>query len=239
MLAIFRIIVTIVFSLIICVIGFLYCLFNIKNLDNVRVIGRIFGKLSYIFGIRIITRIPRSCKNLGPCVYISNHQNNYDMIILSNVIQNRTITVGKKSLLFIPFFGLLYWMSGNVLIERKNKIRSYRTILKIVKKIKRKKISVWIFPEGTRNKDEKLLEFKNGAFIIAMLCNIPIVPICLSETNNKIKINKFNNGKVIIEMLDPIYLNSRKFNKKKLQLLKIHCYKLMKSKIEELSRETK
>ncbi|STV06557.1 1-acyl-sn-glycerol-3-phosphate acyltransferase [Klebsiella pneumoniae subsp. pneumoniae] len=32
-------------------------------------------------------------------------RNNYDMVTASNIVQAPTVTVGKKSLLWIPFFG--------------------------------------------------------------------------------------------------------------------------------------
>lgn len=38
-----------------------------------------------------------------------------------------------------------------------------------------------MFPEGTRNKNpEKLLPFKKGAFRVAIVCQIPVIPVVYS-----------------------------------------------------------
>lgn len=237
MLALIRIFLTLLFSILICIFGLIYCSFKPKNPKNVALFSKLFGKLSYIFGLKIIYKIPKKAKKYGPSVYISNHQNNYDMITISNALQKNTITIGKKSLIFIPFFGQLYWLSGNILIDRKNSKKAYNSISKIIKYIKEKKISVWIFPEGTRSKKNKILPFKNGAFYIAISSGVPIIPVCLSSTKEKIKLNNWKNGIVILEMLEPI--NTKKYKLKNVNKLSKHCYFLMKKKFQELNKKVK
>ncbi|MFP3019157.1 MAG: 1-acylglycerol-3-phosphate O-acyltransferase [Arsenophonus sp.] len=235
MLAVVRIILVILFTILVCVLGCFYCLFSPRNPHHVMYFGRLFGKLSYIFGITIINRVPSEAKNYGPSIYIGNHQNNYDMVTMSNVVQPNTVTVGKRSLIFIPFFGQLYWLAGNIFINRTNRIKAHNTILHLVNQIKKRKISIWMFPEGTRSCGKGLLPFKNGAFYVAIAAGIPIVPVCLSETGGRIKLNRWNNGLVIIEMLEPI--DTKKYNLKNVRKLAEYCYDLCKTKISELNKE--
>ena len=75
-----------------------------------------------------------------------------------------TVSLGKRSLVYIPLFGWLYWLSGNILIDRKNKSKARDTLGVAIKKIIERRISVWVFPEGTRSYSEGLLPFKTGAF---------------------------------------------------------------------------
>ncbi|CAL1328976.1 1-acylglycerol-3-phosphate O-acyltransferase [Candidatus Providencia siddallii] len=235
MLALIRIIFTIIFIICLYIIGIIYCLYSPRNPKHVMIFGRIFGKLSKIFGIKIIKRISLKSKNFDKAIYISNHQNIFDMITISNAIQSNTVTVGKKSLLLIPFFGFLYWITGNILINRNNNLKAHNTIIQIVKQIKMKNISVWIFPEGTRSRGKGLLPFKSGAFYTAIKAKVPIIPICLSTIHNKIKLNRWNNGYVIIEILEPI--DTSKYNSKNIRILSNYCYKIIKNKISKLDNE--
>ncbi|CAM5222925.1 1-acyl-sn-glycerol-3-phosphate acyltransferase [Alishewanella longhuensis] len=152
-----------------------------------------------------------------PYVYIANHQNNLDLFTLSGSVLPRTVTIGKKSLKYIPFFGQLYWLSGNFLIDRDDKTKALNTMLAAAERIANQKISVWMFPEGTRSYGRGLLPFKMGAFHIALEANVPLVPVCMSTTHQQFKLNRWNNGKVIIQMLAPVNLtkehNIRQFAK--------------------------
>jgi 1-acyl-sn-glycerol-3-phosphate acyltransferase len=59
-------------------------------------------------------------------------------------------------------FGLLYWLTGNLLIDRNNRAKAHGTIAQVVKHIQKRNISVWMFPEGTRSRGRGLLPFKTG-----------------------------------------------------------------------------
>ena len=74
------------------------------------------------------------------------------------------MSIGKKSILWMPLFGQIYWLSGNILIDRANRARAFETLAQTAVKIKEKCLSIWIFPEGTRSRGRGLLPFKAGAF---------------------------------------------------------------------------
>ena len=146
-----------------------------------------------------------------------------------------TVTVGKKSLVWIPFFGQLYWLTGNLLIDRNNRAKAHGTISQVVNQIKKKNLSIWMFPEGTRSRGRGLMPFKTGAFHAAISAGVPIVPICVSNTNGKVKLNRWSNGHVIVEMLPPV--DTTGYTKDRLRELSEHCHKLMADKIAELDAE--
>ncbi|MCC8364722.1 1-acylglycerol-3-phosphate O-acyltransferase [Xenorhabdus sp. PB61.4] len=235
MLTIIRGIIVILFTFLVCIFGGIYCLFSPRDPRHVMTFGRAFGKLHTIFGIKLIERIPEDAPQVGPSIYIGNHQNNFDMITMSNAVQPRTVTVGKKSLVFIPFFGQLYWLTGNILIDRQNRTKAHGTISQVVKQIKKNNVSVWMFPEGTRSRGRGLMPFKTGAFHAAIAAGVPIVPVCVSSTHGKIKLNRWNNGTVIVEMLPPI--DTTEYTKERVRELAAHCHQVMKAKIEELDKE--
>ncbi len=69
----------------------------------------------------------------------------------------------------MPLFGQLYWLTGNILIDRANRSKAKGTIDQVVNSIKESDVSVWMFPEGTRSRGRGLLPFKTGAFHAAMV----------------------------------------------------------------------
>ncbi|WP_159565750.1 1-acylglycerol-3-phosphate O-acyltransferase [Budvicia diplopodorum] len=235
MLAILRALIVIPFCILVCVFGSLYCLFSPRNPRHVYTFGRLFGSLSPLFGLKVKYRLNPEVKVSGNCIYIANHQNNYDMVTAAAAVQPRTVTVGKTSLLWVPFFGPFYWLTGNILIDRNNKSKSRDTIYQIVEQMKKRDLSVWMFPEGTRSRGRGLLPFKTGAFHAAIAAGVPIVPICVSNTNNKINLNRWNNGHVIVEMMSPI--DTSVYTKDRVRELVAHCQQVMVDKLEQLNQE--
>lgn len=197
--------------------------------------ARYLSKISKIFGFEVEVRIPDSLKNIGPVVYIANHQNNYDLFTMTHAVQPGTVSVGKKSLKWIPLFGQMYWLTGNILIDRKNTSKAMDTISLTAKKIVETKLSVWIFPEGTRSRGRGLLPFKTGAFRTAAQANVPIVPICGSSQHKTIDISRWDNGKIIIEFLDPMYVEDD--SRESVRKLTDKAHQLMEEKISQLNDE--
>lgn len=134
-----------------------------------------------------------------------------------------------------PVFGPFYWLTGNILIDRNNKTKSRGTIYQVVDQMKKRDISIWMFPEGTRSRGRGLLPFKTGAFHAAIAAGVPVVPICVSNTDKKIDLNRWNNGRVIVEMLAPI--DTSKYDKDRVRELAQYCHDVMAVKIDELNQE--
>lgn len=235
MIFILRSIIVLILGILVCVVGVVFCLFNPRNPNNVARFAHIFGKVfTPLFGIKLVLRENQHATQNMSRIFIANHQNNYDILVAGQIVQKGTVTVGKKSLVWIPFFGLLYWITGNILLDRENKSKARDTLALVVREIAKKKISIWMFPEGTRSKGRGLLPFKTGAFRTAIAAGVPIVPICVSNTNN-IKLNRWNNGYMIVEMLEPISTND--MSKEDARALMSHCYQIMDQKIKQLDQE--
>ncbi len=235
MLKLARIIIVVLFCLIICICGTIYSLIRFKNPNNVSVVARWFGRLYPLFGLTVEHRYPENADQFNPCIYIANHQNNYDMVTISYMVQPRTVSIGKKSLIWIPFFGLVYWATGNILLDRDNKNKAHSTMGQVAQRINQDNLSVWMFPEGTRSRGRGLLPFKTGAFHAAIAAGVPVVPVVCSTTQNKIDLNRWNNGKVICEILPPI--DSCQFNKENVREFASHCHQIMQHRIAELDAE--
>ncbi len=92
----FRVIFVVIYCIVVCVLGCLYCLFSPRNPKHVATFGHLFGRLSPVFGLKVELRKPADAESYGNAIYIANHQNNYDMVTASNIVQAPTVTVGKK-----------------------------------------------------------------------------------------------------------------------------------------------
>lgn len=235
MLAIVRFIIAVIYCLLVCILGSIYCLFSPRNPRHVATFGHMFGHLAPVFGLKVELRLPEGAELYPPAIYIGNHQNNYDMVTAAKVVQPKTVTVGKKSLLWVPFFGPLYWLTGNLLIDRDNRAKAHGTLEQVVEQIHKRQISIWMFPEGTRSRGRGLLPFKTGAFHAALAAGVPIIPVCVSTTHNKVKLNRWDNGLVIVEMLPPV--DTSGYDKNEARKLATHCRDLMRTKIDELDKE--
>lgn len=235
MLKLLRIVVVIFCCILICLCGSIYALLRFKHPSNVSVVARWFARLHPLFGLKVEYRFPENASQFGRCIYIGNHQNNYDMVTISHMVMPRTVSVGKKSLKWIPFFGLVYWATGNILINRENRNQAHNTMNEVARRINDDNLSVWLFPEGTRSRGRGLLPFKTGAFHAAIAAGVPIVPVVCSTTHNKIDLNRWDNGKVICEMLPPVDTSS--YSKENVRELATLCHQIMENRIAQLDAE--
>lgn len=236
MIALLRVFAVAIFAIVMFIGGCGYCLLSPRNPKHVFTFGRLFGKMSRVFGIKLELRIPEDAYSRGQHVYIANHQNNWDLFTVSSAVTPKVVTVGKKSLAWMPLFGQLYWLTGNILIDRANRSKAKGTIDQVVDSIKNSDVSIWMFPEGTRSRGRGLLPFKTGAFHAAIGAEVPIIPIVCSSTDH-IKLNRWNNGHVIIEMLPPV--SSEGYGKESVRDLANSCREQMKEKLEALDEEVK
>lgn len=236
MLSIIRVVMATIFIIFTTLFASLYCcLFKPRNPSHVYVFCRWFNQLHKLVGLELIHRGKERVTGVPKAVYISNHQNIFDFVTSPGMLMPRTVSIGKKSLLWIPFFGQLYWITGNILIDRENKSKARNTIQQVVEAIHKRDLSVWMYPEGTRSKGRGLLPFKTGAFRMAIEAGVPIVPVCVSSIHQKIDLSRRNNGIVIAEMMDPIDVSGYKINEAR--ELADKCHELMAAKIAELDRE--
>lgn len=237
MLFIIRAILLIFSVILMSIYALFYCLLSPRNPKNTQHFAKLFSKLAPLVGLKVTVRIPESAKNNGSVVYLANHQNNYDMVTTTAVVPPNSVTIGKKSLVWIPFFGIIYWLTGNILIDRDNREKSRNTISDVVEQMRSKNIAVWIFPEGTRSRGRGLMPFKMGAFHTALQAGVNIVPTVVSNTHQQVNLNRWDNGEVIVEMLEPIDVSQ--YKKREIRRLMNDSRNIMLEKYEQLNKEVK
>ncbi|GGH92018.1 1-acyl-sn-glycerol-3-phosphate acyltransferase [Pseudomonas fluvialis] len=175
------------------------------NPDNSRLCARLYSWPALrLLNIKVDTATEGLRDHQRSCVIVANHQSNYDLYVLGKVVPKRTVSIGKKSLKWVPFFGQLYWLAGNVLIDRGNARQAKQAMLTTTETLQHQDTSIWVFCEGTRNLGKGLLPFKKGAFQMAIAAGVPIIPVCVSTYAGKLSLNRWLGGRIRIESLPAI-----------------------------------
>jgi 1-acyl-sn-glycerol-3-phosphate acyltransferase len=125
------------------------------------------------------------------CVFVGNHQGNFDVLIMAGYIDKPMGFIAKKQLETFPFVS--YWMKQqhSVFMDREDPRDSVKAILQGVENLKNG-YSMTIYPEGTRTRGPEMIEFKKGAMKLALKAGAPIVPVTI---NNSYKIFETQNGR--------------------------------------------
>ena len=123
--------------------------------------------------------------NLSPTeaqVIVANHQSWFDILALFLTLPVEIRFVAKKELFSIPFFGQTLKALGHVRLDRTNLKAAIEAYEVAAKYIKEQRLSVLVFPEGTRSRTGQLQPFKSGPFVLALRSGAPVVPVYVAGT---------------------------------------------------------
>lgn len=167
----------------------------------------LYSTFGSLIGIRTKVENIEGMTEHQPCIYMGNHQSGLDVAVYGAVFPDRTVAIGKIEILYVPFLGL-FWKAGrNLLINRSNRRKSIASLQKAADLCINERLSVGMFPEGTRNRKlEGLLPFKKGGFYLAVQTQFPIVPI-VAESYKEIGAlegGRVKAGEIRVKVLEPI-----------------------------------
>jgi 1-acyl-sn-glycerol-3-phosphate acyltransferase len=117
-----------------------------------------------------------------PYVAVSNHESYADIFLISHFPWEMK-WLSKETMFKIPCMGWMMRMAGDIEIRRGERTSTMNAMAAARDRLK-KRVSVMIFPEGTRSRDGELLPFKDGAFRLALEAGVPILPIVVAGTRN-------------------------------------------------------
>ena len=169
--------------------------------------GKMIGPVvSWLVGAKITNPDSKKLNSSKPAIFVTNHASALDIFIGMALCPYGGCGVGKKEILRIPFFGLAYWLAGHLLIDRGNNAKAVASMKKLSDFVKAKGLSIWIWPEGTRSLDGKLIPFKKGFVHLAQATGLPVVPVIVHGAHKvwPAKTMQFYPGEVKVEVLDPI-----------------------------------
>jgi len=103
-----------------------------------------------------------------PAIYVSNHTSIVDGFLAMFLSPVGTVGIVKKQILYYPFFGQLYFLSGHLRIDRSDPETAKRSMKELAQFVVDHALSIYVWPEGTRSRSGKLGPFKKGGFMLAL-----------------------------------------------------------------------
>ncbi|HEX9690416.1 MAG TPA: lysophospholipid acyltransferase family protein [Thermoanaerobaculia bacterium] len=115
-----------------------------------------------------------------PYVFVANHASNADPFLVAMVPWEMK-WLSKKSIFDIPLLGWMLRVAGDVEVDRGNKESARRAMAEMRDRLDRK-LSVIIFPQGTRSPDGTVGAFREGAFRLAIEAGVDVIPLAVAGT---------------------------------------------------------
>jgi len=155
-------------------------------------------------GVEVHVRGLERVKPDGTYVFISNHQSIYDIPVIFASLPFQLRIIAKESLGRFPFLGWHLRRAGHLLVDRSNPNRS--SILNRWRRLVADRISLIIFPEGTRSADGHVGRFKAGSFLLALEAGLTIVPLSISGSRHVMKKGRLMTcpGRVTLRVHQPV-----------------------------------
>ena len=171
-------------------------------------------------------------------IVLSNHTSVMDIMLLYALMRRHVMVfIGKYELSKIPIFGYVYKKS-NILVDRKNHINCAQALKKAKIKIDLGQ-SVCTFPEGGVPKTSSILSrFKDGAFVLAIDKQIPLLLFSVYGMKQIFPYNFFKGGpgRVHVRQHTPISTKGMTLSDK--EVLKEKCYRIIENQLKDFSKES-
>lgn len=153
-----------------------------SDLVALRLVQWAFKVMLWIAGTKQIVIGEENVPKDQPVLYIPNHRSYFDILLVYSRVPGLTGFVAKDTMNKYPL--LRDWMKKLycLFLNRENPREGLKTILQGIENVKNG-ISMCIFPEGTRNKqDGEMLPFKEGSLKIAEKTGCLVIPVALTNT---------------------------------------------------------
>ena len=166
-------------------------------------------------------------------IFVANHISYLDAPMIVKTLRRPIRALGKYEMSKVPIFGYIY-KRAIVMVDRRDAEKRARSV-RILKSVLRRKISIFIFPEGTFNLTHRpLKDFFDGAFRIAIETQTPIKPILFLDAYNRMhyesvfSLNPGGSRSVFLETVEV-----KGYSMADVQKLKQKVYDLMEKKLIE------
>ena len=157
---------------------------DLSRRSSLAIVSWAFRVVAFLAGVKLTVKGEENVPKDEAVLYIGNHLSYFDVVLTYCRVPRPTGYIAKKEFLKVPF--LSWWMLflDCLFMDRSDVKQSAQIIFSAIDKIK-SGISICIYPEGTRSKDETTIqEFHKGSFKIAQRTNCPIVPVVINKSDD-------------------------------------------------------
>ncbi len=173
---------------------------------SLAIVSWAFNVILFLGGIKRIVIGEDNVPKDEAVLYVSNHRSIFDIVVTYPRVPRRTGYIAKQESMKLPVIS--FWMVylDCLFLDRSDIRKGLEMVLTAIDKVKNG-ISIFIYPEGTRNKTDKPLgEFHKGSFKIAQKSGCPIVPVVVNHTRDCFENHMpwIKKTTVVIEYCEPI-----------------------------------
>jgi 1-acyl-sn-glycerol-3-phosphate acyltransferase len=139
-----------------------------------------------------------------PYVAVSNHESFADILLLCNLPWEMK-WMSKVEILRIPYLGWMMSLAGDIPVDRGSRESAVKALERCRQTLKNR-VTVMIFPEGTRSTTDEMLPFKDGAFRLAIKTGVPILPLAIIGTRDALAKHdwRFGRADAHVRVLPPV-----------------------------------
>jgi 1-acyl-sn-glycerol-3-phosphate acyltransferase len=139
-----------------------------------------------------------------PYVVVANHESFADILLISHLPWEMK-WMSKTEFFRIPVVGWEMRLAGDIPLRRGSPASAGQA-MRHAREVLRQRVSVMIFPEGTRSPTSDLLPFKEGAFRLAIKAGVPILPLAVAGTRTALPKHDWRFGRAVaqVEVLPPV-----------------------------------
>jgi 1-acyl-sn-glycerol-3-phosphate acyltransferase len=145
-----------------------------------------------------------------PCVVVANHASYLDGLILTAALPPGFTFLIKQQMTRVPIASFVLRRLGSAFVDRadhSDRRRSARAVLSLASR----GVALGFFPEGTFDKSPGLKPFQLGAFSAAARANLPIVPIVIYGSRQKLPSGRLlpAPGPLRVRICEPVRMPSQ------------------------------
>lgn len=119
-------------------------------------------------------------------IFVANHQGAYDIFLLFGFLNQNFRWMLRKGIKKLPLIGRACDSAGQIWVDEHGTSGIIHTVRQALGTLKGG-TSMIIFPEGTRTADGHMNRFKKGAFSIAAMLRLPVVPVTIDGSYDVLK----------------------------------------------------